>query len=245
MKIKRHLQLCLRAGCGLPALLAVLIVGIVQPNFAADTTVPGFDSPEQATAALYAAVRNDDRDSIVRLIGPLASSDDIAQDKADRDQFVKKYSEMHRLVKQPDGTTSLYIGAENWPFPVPLNLDHGKWRFDVDAGAQEVVFRRIGENETTAIDTCRAIAQAQAAGKSDPAIRASGPIHGYNFRLIHSPAGTAVVAYPAQYGSTGVMTFAATPDGKVYEKDLGAKTAARAQTITQYKPDRTWNGTEQ
>ena len=44
------------------------------------------------------------------------------------------------------------MGAENWPFPVPLSLDHGKWRFDVDAGAQEVVFRRIGENETAAVD---------------------------------------------------------------------------------------------
>ncbi len=152
---------------------------------------------------------------------------------------------MHRLVKEPDGTTLLYIGAENWPFPVPLISDHGKWRFDMDAGAQEVAFRRIGENETAAIDTCRAIAQAHAAGKSDPATPVSGPLHGYNFRLTHSPAGTAVVAYPAQYGATGVMTFAATPDGTVYEKDLGAKTAAHAQAMTQYKPDRTWNATEQ
>ena len=152
MRNKRHLQLRSRAGLGLPTLLAMLIGGVVQRNFAADTTGLDFDSAEQATAALYASVRNDDRDSIIRLIGPfLASSDDIAQDKADRDQFVKKYSEMHRLVKEPDGTTLLYIGAENWPFPVPLISDHGKWRFDMDAGAQEVVFRRIGENETAAV----------------------------------------------------------------------------------------------
>ncbi len=90
MRSKSRLQLRSRAGLGVPTLLAVLIGGVVQPNFAADTAGPDFDSPEQATAALYASVRNDDRDSIIRLIGPfLASSDDIAQDKADRDQFVK------------------------------------------------------------------------------------------------------------------------------------------------------------
>jgi len=225
MLIKGNLQQRSWAGLGLPTLLAVLTVGVAQPNFAANTTGPDFDRPEQAAAALYTAVRNGDQETISRLIGPLASSDDIAQDKADREQFVKKYSEMHRLVREPDGTTLLYIGP--------------------DAGAQEIVFRRIGESEDTAIDTCHAIAQARAAGKTDPGIPAPEPFHGYNFRLIHTSAGTVVVAYPSQYGSTGVMTFAATPDGKVYERDLGPKTVERGQTMIQYKPDRTWNVAEQ
>ena len=245
MLIKGNLQQRSWAGLGLPTLLAVLTVGVAQPNFAANTMGPDFDRPEQAAAALYTAVRNGDQETISRLIGPLASSDDIAQDKADREQFVKKYSEMHRLVREPDGTTLLYIGPENWPFPVPLVSDQGKWRFDLDAGAQEIVFRRIGESEDTAIDTCHAIAQARAAGKTDPGIPAPEPFHGYNFRLIHTSAGTVVVAYPSQYGSTGVMTFAATPDGKVYERDLGPKTVERGQTMIQYKPDRTWNVAEQ
>ena len=231
-----HLQLRSRAAIGVPALFAVLIVGAAQLNFAADTTGPEFDSPEQAVAALYAAVKNNDQVAISQLIGPLASSDDIGQDKADREQFIRKYTEMHRLVKNSDGTTTLYLGAENWPFPAPLIASNGKWRFDLDTGAQEIVFRRIGENETTAIDTCRAIAQAE----KTASIPSPEPFHGYHFRLTHTAAGAVVVAYPSRYGLTGVMTFAATPDGKVYEKDMGQKTVERAHAITQYKPDRTW-----
>jgi hypothetical protein len=233
---QENMQRRLRAGFGAPTLLAILMIGAVQHSFAANEAE--FNSAEQAVEALYKAVETDDQASIGRIIGPLASSDDMVQDKADRQRFIQKYSEMHRLVKEADGTTVLYIGAENRPFPVPLVSNEGKWGFDVDAGSQEVVFRRIGEDETTAIETCRAIAQKTVNPPSDS-------FHGYQFRVLQTSNGAAVVAYPSEYGSTGVMTIAVTPDKTVYEKDLGPKTTQLAQAMTRYKADRTWHVSEQ
>ena len=54
---------------------------------------------------------------------------------------------MHRLVKEPDGTTVLYIGAENWPTPIPLVKKGSSWYFDTAAGKKEILYRRVGENE--------------------------------------------------------------------------------------------------
>jgi hypothetical protein len=242
------------------ALFAILIAGMLRPGFAATTDKPVFSSPEEAVEALYKAVQTDDQSTMARLLGQLTSSDDVVQDKADRERFIQKYSEMHRLVKQPDGTTSLYIGAENWSFPIPLVANGGKWSFDLDAGAQEVIFRRVGEDETEAIETSRAIAQAISHAESttnDPAIdnyvrNILGPanppedsFHGYQFRILRRPNGAVVVAYPSEYGVTGVMTFAAAPDGTVYEKDLGPKTGEAAHAMARYKRDRTWQVAEQ
>jgi Protein of unknown function (DUF2950) len=130
------------------------------------------------------------------------------------------------------------------PFPVPLVSKKGRWRFDVDAGAQEIMFRSVGENEMTAIETCRAIARAIGdnnrntgdnavnayAQKVVEAAKAPAEIfHGYYFRLLQTGHGTALMAYPSEYGSTGVMTFAATADGPVFEKDLGPNTGTVAE----------------
>ena len=259
MFTKKTIQQRSRPRFGARTLLAVLIAGAVQPNFAATANSPTFDSTEQAVEALYTAVKNDDQAAISGIIGPLASSADITRDKTDREQFVRKYSEMHRLVKNADGTTMLCIGAENWPFPVPLVSSNGKWRFDLDAGAQEIVFRRIGDNEETAIETSRAIAQAliHANAKTDDdavnqyvqkVVAIPNPtesFHEYYFRLLRTSTGTVVVGYPSQYGSTGVMTLAATPDGAVYEKDLGPKSGQLVHSMMEYKPDRTWYVAEQ
>lgn len=235
---------------GARTLLAVLVAAMVQPGFAEKPQESGFDSANQAVTALYHAVETDDQTTIRRLLGPLASSNDFAQDKADRERFVEKYSEMHRLIRRPDGTAVLYIGAENWPFPVPLVSDHGKWRFDTDAGTQEVMFRSVGANEMNAIDACRAMVHPdkatgnaavdgyvrKLAGANPP----SEPFQGYYFRILRTSAGPVAIAYPAEYGVTGVMTFAATSSDTVYEKDLGPKTAGIARTMTQYEPGRTW-----
>ena len=254
MFTKRNLQRRSWLRFGARPLLAVLLAG-AAPNFAADATGPAFDSAEQAAAALYAAVKNDDHAAIAQLIGPLASSGDQAQDKADREQFVRKYSEMRRLVKDPNGTTTLYLGAENWPFPIPLISKGGKWRFDLDAGGEEILFRRIGGNELTAMETSRAIAQAMghpdtkaADAAMDAYVRKVAGVttppaesfHGYRFRILRTSAGAVVLAYPSEYGSTGFMTFAVTADGAIYEKDLGPKTVEQALAMNRYKPDRTW-----
>ena len=236
-------------------LFTTVIAGMIQPTFGAENE-PVFNSPEQAAENLYSAVQTNDEAALARLVGPIASSYDTVQDKADRQRFIEKYSEMHRLVRQPDGTTLLYIGAENWPFPVPLVSNNGKWSFDVDAGAQEIMFRRIGENETTAIETSRAISHADIK-TNDPAIdeyvkktvAAANPpedsFHGYQFRILRTPNGAVVVAYPSEYGATGIMTFAVTADGAVYEKDLGPKTVAVAKAMVRYKRDHRWRLAEQ
>ena len=240
---------------GARTLLAVLIAGTLRPSFAANAKEPGFASAEQAVAALYKAVEADDQTTIAQLIGQLSSSDDVVQDKADRQLFLRKYSEMHRLVKEPDGTTVLYIGAENWPFPVPLISKNGKWRFDIETGAQEITYRRIGENEMTAIDTCRAIARAighRDSDTNDNAVNAYAQkvvgaangspetFHGYYFRVLQMLDGAAVVAYPSEYGSTGVMTFAVALEGPVYEKDLGPNTVTLARSLKAWTPNANW-----
>ena len=131
--------------------------------------------------------------------------------KLEREQFIKKYQEMHRLVQEPDGSTVLYIGAENWPFPVPLVSRNGQWYFDSDHGKQEILFRRIGENEATAMDVCEEFAMANnasaaKAASNDPIAqfaeslvsgaatadnKESNPYHGYYFRVLtrNSPVG--------------------------------------------------------
>ena len=183
----------------------------------------------------------------------MTSSSDEEEDKLEREQFSKKYQEMHRLVREPDGSTVLYIGAENWPFPIPLVSKNGEWYFDSDRGKQEILFRRIGENEATAIETCHALVLAKqheaAITGDDPATRyaqtlvtatsqedASGPLDGYYFRMLSGQskagAGYAFIAYPAEYRSSGVLTFLVTPENVVYEKDLGPDTAKLAKTIT-------------
>ncbi len=125
---------------------------------AQESAQPTFPSAAEASQSLFQAVQSNDVQGIEKILGgatELASSHDDDQDKADREVFVKKYQEMHRLCREADGSMTLTIGAENWPFPVPLVEKNGAWRFDPMAGAKEVTFRRIGNNELTAIATPR------------------------------------------------------------------------------------------
>jgi hypothetical protein len=127
------------------------------PGVAQQSAPRTFASPQQASNALFRAVEDNDEQSVEAILGAgkeITSSNDEAEDRLEREQFRKKYQEMHRLVKEPDGTRVLYIGAENWPFPVPLEVKNGRWSFDSEAGLHEIQFRRIGENETTAIHVC-------------------------------------------------------------------------------------------
>ena len=184
----------------------------------------------------------------------LVSSGDESADKLDHERFAQKYEEMHRLVREPDGSEFLYVGAENWPFPVPLVLRAGAWRFDADAGKREILFRHIGEDETSAIDTCHAVVfamkhQGNKTADDDPIIQyaatlikaqtnagrtpanseAASPFHGYAFRILSGPqrSNFSVVAYPVAYRSSGVMTFAVAQDDVIYESDMGPDTAKR------------------
>jgi hypothetical protein len=266
-----------------------------------------FASAEEASNALVAAAQNNDEKAMLEILGPagkeIVSSGDDAEDAANRANFVRRYEEMHRLMKEPDGTTTLYIGPENWPTPIPLMNKGSVWYFDTEAGKKEILFRRIGRNEISTIRVCQELVAAEkdysmqheeyaqkvvsdegqhnglywktaeseppspigplvAAAVADGSAKAPTPYRGYHYRILtrqgkSSPggpksyivdgkmtAGFALLAYPAEYGSSGVMTFIVDEDGVVYQKDLGAKTEALAKSMKEYNPGPGWEKAE-
>jgi len=251
--------------------LLLLVAGFVGSSFAQETPQPRtFSSPGEASDALFQAAQKRDEPALEAILGAgkeVTSSSDVVEDKLEREQFSKKYQEMHRLVQELDGSTVLYIGAENWPFPIPLVSKNGAWYFDSKTGAQEILFRRIGENEAVAIEVCEEFALAKKDQVAKPASydpitqfaqslvsantsnangNSSSSFHGYYFRIVsESPAvgtngnvsasrkgGLALVAYPAEYRSSGVKTFIVTENYDIaYEKDLGPDTTTLAPTI--------------
>jgi hypothetical protein len=244
---------------------AILVMWATN-GMAQQSAQPAFPSVAEATQNLFQAVQGNNAKTIASILGgptELASSGDPAQDKLDREMFVQKYKQMHRVGAEPDGSMTLYIGAENWPFPIPLVQKNGAWRFDPEAGQKEVLFRRIGENELTAIDICHQLVADEKQFRSNPnaAIQtedvlatlvraaASGSadgkpvlIQGYYFRVAAKQPQTtfAFVAYPAEYRSSGVKTFIIGDNDVVKEKDLGANTAARAKTTSAYYKEAGW-----
>jgi len=271
-----------------------------------------FPSPEDASNALVTAVQSNDEKAMLDILGPdgeqIVSSGDETEDARSRADFVERYQEMHRLVKEPDGTTTLYIGAKNWPTPIPLVSKGNSWYFDTEAGKKEILYRRIGRNELSTLRVCQElvaaekeyystqhneyaqkifsdegqhnglywkaadgepqspigplVASAVAEGYAQRQDGAPTPYRGYYYRILtrqgkHNPGGAksyivngkmtegfAFVAYPAEYGSSGVMTFIVDEDGMVYQKDLGEKTAVLARAMKEYNPDSTWQRAE-
>jgi hypothetical protein len=248
------------------AVFHLLVLGYAPTGFAQGSGPKTFSSAAEACHALHQAVRSGDEQAVEAILGTgkeITSSSNADQDTLERERFSQKYEEMHRLVKEADGSTILYIGAENWPFPIPLVSSNGMWHFDSDSGKKEILFRTIGENESTAIEVCEEFAMANTdkavkAASEDPITRFAESLartgaenaenkepalfHGYYFRIVpqNSAAasggngktrGLTLVSYPAQYHSSGVMTFVVTRHGLVYEKDLGPGTATVAPQL--------------
>ena len=230
---------------------------------------PTYASPEEASQALYEAVQNDSEQAILQILGgrkELAISDDPQDDQAARKQFAAKFKEMHRFVRQSDTELVSYIGAENWPFPVPLVREKEKWFFDADAGTQEILFRRIGENESVAIEVCHALTRVIMENHREPtsgdvvtefalnlvdAERADGshtladPFHGYYFVRVSDDTdiqngAVLFMSYPVKYHFSGVMTFLVTSDNVVFQKDLGPDTPRLARALGKDAPDLSW-----
>jgi hypothetical protein len=243
------------SGIRLLLMLTLLVVGYANPSFAEESQAKTFSSPAQAVNALVQAAHAGDEQALETILGAgteVTSSSDKEEDKLEREQFCQKYKEMHRLVQESDGSTVLYIGAENWPFPIPLVTNNGEWHFDSGRGKQEILFRRIGENEAAAIEVCQEFAMAKnasaaKAGSEDAITRYAeslataaasndnkdpSPFHGYYFRIVTENHATkkalTLVAYPAEYQSSGVKTFVVTRKGIVFEKDLGSETKTQA-----------------
>jgi hypothetical protein len=146
-------------------LFALSLGCLSAPMFAQQSGQQTFASAEDAGRAFFAAMQAQDDQGPLNILGPagkdVLSSGDRAEDADARIGFVVKYQEMHRFVTESNGTVALVIGAENWPFPIPLVNNHGSWYFDTAAGKDEIVFRRIGKNELAAMDACRELVEAQ------------------------------------------------------------------------------------
>jgi hypothetical protein len=311
------------------ALLVFLSIGALcaAPGLAAPGKAPKqelFATPEAALQALVKAVKATDHQELGAIFGPdheqLMSGDSVADANALK-EFSADLDESATLEKVNDSTYTLIVGKEHWPSPIPIVKEGRKWRFDTAAGLEEISNRRIGENELSAVMTCRAyvvaqweyyteakdsaqdglavyaqrfistpgehdglyweapegsnpspmgslVAEARAEGyplgmaKSSDAPKRS-PYHGYFFKILkaqgsYAPggkfsyvindnmiAGYALIAYPDNWGRSGVMTFIVNQQGRVYQKDLGPDTATLAPAITEYDPDPSWNLVEE
>jgi hypothetical protein len=131
-----------------------------------------FPSASKACDALVGALQSNNEQELLNVLGGdaknILSSGDPVEDRDRRAQFIEKYKQMHRLVAEPDGTTTLYIGAENWPAPIPLAHKGTAWYFDTPAGEKEILYRRVGENELTVILVCRELVDAENEYESHP-----------------------------------------------------------------------------
>jgi hypothetical protein len=154
------------------ALLAVTLISSA-PGLAQQANEKTFPSPGHAAAALYDAAKSDNSQALAAILGSnsgaiLHTGDDVA-DRNMMADFVHRYDEMHRVVVEPDQTATLYIGAENWPTPIPLvRNSSGAWYFDTEAGKKEILYRRVGRNENDAIETLYTLVSAQQEYASEP-----------------------------------------------------------------------------
>jgi len=270
-----------------------------------------FASPDAAVDAFIAACEANSTPALVEIFGPLAASEmariDDAEERVNRSQIAQMAKQVRRIEERSDSKRVVLLGYELWPFPMPIVSAGSGWRFDTEAGYDELLRRRIGRNELTAIDVCRTYVDAQfeyaqadhdgdglveyaqkipsSAGRqdglywevdaasgeapsplgpylaaADPAVRSgqSEGFMGYRFKVLtgqgrHAAGGKAsyltgpdmtggfaLVAWPADYGHSGIMTFCVNHHGAVYEKDLGPKTKDVATRFKRFDPDRSW-----
>lgn len=281
----------------------------------ASSAVSTFETPEQAMLSLEKVIGTHDPHAVERLFGP--SGEDILQSGdpvADQEDAKRVQQDIREKLafedRGPDMKVAL-LGDEGWPFPIPLVRDHSRWRFDTEAGREEIATRRIGRNELDTIASLHAYVDAQreyfseghdgnppayarkvvsSEGKHDglywattegepesplgPLMAAADregyklgegapdPYHGYYYRTLlgqgkSAPGGArsyvdekgamtngfAVIAWPAKYGNSGVMTFMVDAQGIVFQKDLGNDTESLVAKFQTYDPDQSWDPT--
>src|SRR5580692_1310755 len=149
----------------IPLAIVILFAGCGSKS--APPSYQTFASPDEASNRLLNAARSGDSNAVIAVFGPDAKdiifSGDPVQDKEIAGLLVHAYDVMHRWRKMPDGSQTLLVGADNFPFPIPLKKNAaGQWYFDVAAGREEILARRIGRNELSVMDVCMALADAQA-----------------------------------------------------------------------------------
>jgi len=290
---------------------AVLLLLSVTATPSAARDQNQYKTPQEAAAALADAVRADDDRKLLSVLGQqgadIISSGDATEDKAKRKEFITAYDAKHELDISADKTAVLNIGPKDFPFPIPLVREKDGWRFDTAAGRAEVLARRIGRNELSAIQAVLAYYDAQneyvekdrsgknireyaqriasspgkqdglywptaAGGEQSPlgelvadaaadgyAIgKERAPYHGYYYKVLtkqgaaanggalnyvvggHMIGGFGLVAYPANYGVSGVMSFMISHNGVVYQKDLGERTPKIVERMSAFDPGPGW-----
>lgn len=299
--------------CG-AVLVSALLIALLTSGLCRAETVKQrtFASPDEAVKAMVEALKSKDAKALEAIFGPgskdLISSGDPVMDNTAFERIAGHCEEKSTLREESAEKVVLQIGNEDWPFPIPIVKKDALWRFDTKEGKEELLARRIGRNEWSAIQACLAYVDAQReyalqnwdrnalmeyAQKffSDPGkknglyweakegeqqsplgphfakaaeegyTRNEGkpaPYYGYYYRILkaqgkNAPGGAydyvvkgkmiggfAMVAHPAKYASSGVMTFIVNHDGVVYQKDLGQNTGKTALAIKLFNPDGTW-----
>jgi hypothetical protein len=294
-------------------ILGAVAVSLIAGWAQAQSSQRTFVTPEAGVDALIDAARKNDQSALESILGPgsreVVSSGDAVADAEARENFVEAYDAKSNLVAVNDDTRTLQVGDSDWPLPIPLVREGSMWRFDTEAGRDELINRRIGRNELNTMEAALAFVDAQQdyasadrdgdnileyaqrfvstpgmkdglywqtqAGEEDSPL---GPLfteasaegyqlqtaapgsgyYGYRYRILTSQgptarggaydyivngnmlAGVGLVAYPVQYGVSGIASFVVNHDGVVYQKDLGPETAMVAASMTAFNPDNTW-----
>ncbi len=275
--------------------LALIFCTVLNTEPARADDQLNFDTPQEGVEKLCNAVRNKNKDCLRALFGPetddILFSGDEVQDREAVARFREKFVEKHSLKPDGENRMVLVVGEEEWPFPIPLVSNGSGWRFDSEAGKEEIINRRIGRNELSAVETARTIADAQkdyferkpngkkeyaqkvlsargkkdglfwvAEGKQKPSplgplvARAladgyesredggSTPFHGYYFKFLPGKKDNfTLVAFPASYGNSGIMTFVTDKSGRVMESDLGEDTAQHASKLKSFSSGPDWS----
>lgn len=158
----------------IPIALSVLILlSSAISVYAQQSNEKTFASPGDAVLALYNAAKTNDSQALSAIFGSnsndiLHSGDQVA-DRNVASSFVSRYDQMHRVVLEPDGTVTLYVGADNWPLPIPIaKNNNGAWYFDTEAGKKEILYRRVGRDENDAIEILYTLVKAQKEYASEP-----------------------------------------------------------------------------
>jgi hypothetical protein len=296
-------------------LVPVLLVGVLvlaagcasEPKVVQQT----FATPEEAAEAFVAAAEQFDVEAMKSILGSDSIDLVVTRDEvADRNQaaeFTTRAREMTRVERRSDDpkVADLFIGDRDWPVPVPIVEENGRWRLDAAAGREEILTRRIGSNELDAIELCHGYVEAQleyaserrgeatinqyaqsvisSEGKQDglawlnsdgswggpvgegvARVIADGhtsrfePFNGYYFKILTGQGssapmgemdfmvddvmigGFALVAVPADYELTGIMTFIVSHDGIIHEQDLGPESIELFKAMERYDPGPGW-----
>jgi len=319
MKIPKHPFFAGVSGSVLLRATACQLVALLLAALnarAAETPARIFSRPEDAVTFLRQATASADTNALRNILGPAAEdlqNPDRVQSTNELKNFSSALMQTNRFVRLSDTRLVLELGDDLWPFPVPLVKTNDGWFFDTEAGRDELLNRRIGNNELTTLPVMRAYGDAQreyasvdhdgddvleyaqrlvsSPGRHDglywppafdgdispfgplvafaqiegysPELRPEdeaerGPFHGYYFKILtrqgkHAAGGRyshvtngnmiggfAMIAWPAEYGVSGVMTFIVNQLGRVYQKDLGSSTSRLAHKMREYDPDSSW-----